>query len=187
MKLSRNEYLSGLTRVFSSAAFFAYNWSLLIFFWDLPFLLLEWKITQIILYSAYQFIFSLMGSLSVTIFIAILGLIFPAKYLRQNIASTGTALVVAFSLNSIIYKGRYTIIFWLISILPINPSIAGQIILNTWVVCLIILPVSMVMIAKNRKVERVLNHFTEDLSVLVLPYVILSLLGILFVILMKVF
>ncbi len=187
MKLLTNKYLNGLTGVFSSAAFFTYNWSLLVFFWGLPFFLLEWHVTDIVVYVAYQFIFALMESLAVVIFIALLGLVFPAKYLRQNIASTGTALVVAFAANSIVYKERYGVIYWLSGVLSISQLVASTIVMSVWVVSLIVLPIGLVMVAKRDKVERAISTFIENLSVLVVPYIILSLLGILIAILKRTF
>jgi hypothetical protein len=187
MKLFKDEYLNGLAGVFSCAAFLAYSWSLLVLFWGLSFLLLEWDIINLVVYVAYQFLFALVGSLAVTIFIAVLGLVFPAKYLRQNIAAAGTALVVAFAINSIVYKQRYSVIYWLADMLSINRLTASQIVMSIWVISLLVLPIGLVMVAKSNKVERVLIRFIENLSVLVVPYVILSLLGILVVIFKQAF
>jgi len=189
MKMVRNDYLRGLIGVFSSAAFCAYNWSIIVFLWDLPSFLLEWSTLDIITYAAYQFMFALAGSLLVTAFIAILGLIFPAKYIRNNLAVSGTALVAAFAVNSIIYKERGSIIFWLATILSRSNLATSQIVISTWIAVLVILiavlvilPICLVIATKSKMVDRAINRFINNLSVLVVPYVILSLLGILLIV-----
>ena len=182
MKMMRNDYLRGLIGVFSSVAFCSYNWSILVFLWDLPSLLLEWSTVDIITYATYQFMFAFVGTLIVTAFIAVLGLVFPAKYLRNNMAVSGTALVVAFAVNSIIYKERFSIIYWLAGILSITNPAASQIVMNIWTASLIILPICLVMATKSKIVDRAVNRFINDLSILVVPYVILSLLGIVLIV-----
>jgi len=182
MEMMRNDYLRGLIGVFSSAAFCAYNWSIILFLWDLPSLLLEWSTMDIITYAAYQFMFAFVGTLIVTAFITVLGLVFPAKYLRNNLAVSGIALVAAFAVNSIIYKERFSIIYWLAGILSITNPAASQIVMNIWTASLIILPVCLVMTTKSKMVDRAINRFINNVSVLVVPYVILSLLGILLIV-----
>ncbi len=181
-KLFNNEYVRGLWGVFSSASFCAYNWSLMVFFWDLPSFLLRWSAGDILGYAAYQFMFALLESILITIFIAALGLFLPAKYLKNNIRASGTALVIAFVINSVIFKERLAFIDWMADILSMNTFTAAQIVIEAWAVSLIILPIGLVLTTKNERVGRVINNFVENLSVLVSLYVILSLLGILVVI-----
>jgi len=182
VKQFSHEYAQGLWGVFSSAAFCVFSWSLVIFFWDLPSFLLRLSLGDILGYAAYQFLFALLESLTVTIFIAALGLILPAKYLRNNIQASGTALVFAFAINSIILKERLDLINWFINVLSMNTLTATQTVTNIWVISLIIMPLGLVMATKNKRVDRVINNFVENLFVLVSLYVILGLLGILLVI-----
>ena len=71
---------------------------------------------------------------------------------------------------------------YLINVLSMNTLTATQTVTNIWVISLIILPLGLVMATKNKRVDRVINNFVENLFVLVSLYVILGLLGILLVI-----
>ncbi len=187
MNIMRNEDLHGLIGVFSSAAFCSYSWSIIIFFWNLSSFLLQWSASDIVGYVAYQLTFALAESLMVTFFIAALGLIVPQKYLRRNIRVSGAALVAGFAVNSIIFKERYALIYALAGMFSTNNFAASQIVINVWVACLIILPVGFVMITRNKKIEKMISSFVGNLSILVVPYVLLSLIGILLVVSRNIF
>jgi len=182
MNITRNGYLSGLMGVFSSAAFLSYSWSIIVFFWDLPSFLLQWGINDIVGYLAYQFMFTFAGSMVVTIFVAIIGLVFPERYLRYNIRTSGTALVAAFAVNSIIFKERYGLIYALAGAFSIDNFTASQITMSVWTISLIILPIGLVIVSKFKPAEHLINNYIENISILVIFYVVLSLLGILLVI-----
>jgi hypothetical protein len=152
-----------------------------IFFWDVPSFLLRYNTGEIISYLAYQFMFALIESMIVTIFVAALGFIFPAKFLRNNFRVAGTALVFAFAINSIYFKHILDIVNWVADTFSMDTLVAIQIVAGIWAVCLVVLPIGLVKAAKRERIERVLNYFVDQLSVLVTLYLFLSLLGILLV------
>lgn len=175
-------YVKELQGVFASAAFCAYNWSLLVFFWDFPSLILRWDAGEVVAYLAYQFMFALFETLIVTVFVAALGLLLPAAFLKQDIRTSGTALVLAFALSSLLFKERLSLSDWIARILPLNALRAAQIVTTGWAASLILLPILLVMIAKNEKVRRFINGFVENLSILTILYGGLTLFGLLLVV-----
>ena len=187
MKQKSQEFRRGLWGVFSSAAFCTYSWSIVIFFWDIPSFLLRYSTTDILGYAAYQFMFALFESILVTIFVIFFSFILPAKFIRNTFQNSGTALVFAFALNAIFFKELFNIINWATVSLPLNALIATQLVIGLWICSLITLPIGFVIASKKVKVERGINKFVENLSILVSLYVFWSIIGTLIVIIRNVF
>jgi len=182
MNLFHSRHTTEFLGIFSSTAFLVYSWSLVIFFWDIPSFLLRFSTWDILGYAAYQFTFAFLESTIASLFIFVLGLLLPAKFLRNHFRAGGMALILAFAINAIVFKERGELIAWFANTFSIQVFTAAQIVLSTWAVSLVILPIGLVMIAKKGKIEQALNKFVDNLSVLVGLYVILSLLGIIVVI-----
>ena len=182
MKIFNRKFTNDLWGVFSTTVFCTYSWSMLIFFWDVPSFLLRYNTGEIISYLAYQFMFALLESTIVTIFVTVIGFIFPAKFLRNKFRATGTALVFAFAINAIYFKHILDIVNWVTDILSIDTLITIQIVTGIWAVCLVVLPIGLVMASKRERVEKIVNQFVDRLSILVSIYLFLSLLGILLII-----
>jgi len=142
---------------------------------------------EIVGYAAYQFMFALFESFTVTLFIGMLSLLIPARLLRNNLRISGTALVFAFAINAIFFKELFSIVVWATNTFSMSNSAAVQIVIGSWAVSFIFLPISFVMSSKNERVKRVINNFIENLSVLVYLYVFLSVIGIFLVIIRNVF
>lgn len=187
MKITSREYTKGLWGVFSSAAFCIYSWSMFIFFWQVPSLLLRFSPEEIVGYVAYQLLFALAESIIVTLLIASLSLILPAKFIRNNLRVTGTVLFFAFAINSIILKELIRHIVWLERTFQVQGITTTQIVAGTWIVCLVLLIIGVILIAKSENMKQAIDKFVENLSVLVSLYVILSVLGIILVIIRNLF
>ena len=182
MKALSKDIRSGLWGVFSGTVFCVYSWSIIIFFWDIPSFLLRYSIAEIIGYAAYQFMFALFESVIVTTFIALLSFILPVKFIRNTLQASGTALVFALAINAIFFKELFKIINRATDLFSLNTLIVTQIVIGLFVFSLIVIPPSFVIASKKEKVERSINKFIDNLSVLVSLYVFLSVIGIIVVI-----
>jgi len=183
MKMLNNKFVADLMGVYISAAFCVYNWSLIIFFWYLPSFLLQWTATEILSYLGYQMVFAMIESLGMTACIALLALVLPARFLRNNLRTSGTALVAAFAVNCLLYFApRGNINAFLAGILSMDKMLVGSYYLDIWEICLILLPIGFVMSTKSERIKQALNRFTDNASVLVALDTILSLLGVLIII-----
>ncbi len=187
MNIKTREYLKGIWGVFSCVAFCTYSYLLIIFFWDVPSFLLRYNTTDIVSFAAYQFMFALFESITVTAFITLLGFILPAKFIRNTFQVSGSALAIAFAFNAFFFKDVIVIVRWLVNTFSLPAPVAFQVVFGLWTFSLLVLPIGLVIASKNDMLERIINKFVEKLSVLVSLYVFLSVIGTLIVIARNIF
>ena len=187
MKYISKETKSAIRGIFSSAAFCTYSWALIIFFWDIPSLLLRYNTTDILGYAAYQFMFALFESALVTIFVMLLGFVLPAKFIRSTFQTSGTALVLAFAINAIFFKKLSNIANWITAAFSLRSLTAIQVTLGLWAFSIVVLPIILIAVSKREKVREIIGRFIENLSILVGLYIFLSVIGTLAVIIRNIF
>ena len=183
MTHASSQRFSHLVGIYNCTAFLVYSRSLLVFFWELPSLLLRFSSLDIIGFLSYELAFSLIESVIVTFFVIVFLSLIPSRRIRENMSVVGGLIVWSFAASAYIFKGRIELIQWLRDALPsIGPS-AGQFILFLWLFITCSLPSLAILIVRHEKNTLRIKAIIENLSVLAGLYTALSVLGILVIIL----
>lgn len=174
MKIPVKDYFKEMRGIFSCAVFCVYSWVLLIFFWDLPAFLFYLSVGDIVGYLAYQFMFALGESVIVTFFITALIFIIPARRIKSNISVVGALLVFSFAIVSIIFKELGGIADWFKQTFSMNGSTAILVSAGIWIFSILALPILSIALANKSKISGFVKNFIDNLFVLVVLYVFLS-------------
>lgn len=177
MKNFFQTYYPDILKIFSTAVFCVYSWSVLILLWDLPALFFYLSPQDIIGYAAYQFIFALGGSLISTLFIASLVFLLPMKRTKSNLGRAGSLLLVSFAISAVLFRWIYQISSFLTSTFMIDTNVASQTVIGLWIYVTVTLPVLSIILVGNKHVASLTDKFTENTYVITTLYALLGILG----------
>ena len=167
-------YIHEALGVFSAVAFCAYNWTLLVFFWRLPSLILSFDADDIIAFAAYQFMFSFFECVIITALILLVGLVLPARYFRSNLLVAGSLLTGSFLILAWYFRNLAIFSAWVSAAFSTTLVSAIPPVYGSFIFLAVLLPIYAVLLARQARVATLVRKFVENLSVLASLYVLLS-------------
>ena len=174
---------NNLVGIFYYVIFLSYSWSILVFLYELPSFLLHLSISEIIGFSSYQVMFSLIESLLYTGILAIILYILPIKGLRDNLLTAGALIALSSALSSIILIEFNSIVAWVETRIPgFDDGVSFRIVLAIWLSALLGLPLMSIITARHGKFTALIRNFLDNLSLLSKFYISLGVTGTLIVI-----
>ena len=160
--------------VFSAVAFCAYNWTFLVFFWQLPSLVLSFDADEIIAFGAYQLMFSFFECLIITLLILLIGLLLPARYFRRNPLVAGSLLTGSFLILAAYFRYLAILSAWVSAAFSTSLAAAIPFVYGSFMFLAVLLPIYAVLLARQEKVAGLVRKFVENLLVLASVYVLMS-------------
>jgi hypothetical protein len=168
--------------IYYGTVFFVYSTSIIISFWEFPTLLQRFSISDTVGFFSYQLAFSFVESVIMAFFTLILVYLIPLKWIGHRRAEIGGLLIISFTIASLLFKVRKTLLNWLIITFSLSATDSEQIVLFIWFFTIFSLPIISVMLIKIEKLAISINTFLENSSVLAFSYTVLSWIGIIIVI-----
>ncbi len=154
--------------MFAACVVPVYSWSILMFFKELPYRLHSLPAWDLVGVFAYVQIFALLESAIVLLIPVLLGVILPARFLRDRFVALGSVLALLTLSWLIVGRlGLFSNFLW-VSLYLISMSMAYM------------------LIYRYKYFEQFINSFTERLTILLYMYVSVTLLSIIIIILRNV-
>lgn len=101
--------------VFSVCVFSIHFWISIAFLYNFPSLILKANIWQMLGVLAYMFTFALIESFSLFLFIVLISVLLPNRFVGERFVSLGTILAIAFTVTAIILNNQLAVDrIWLI-------------------------------------------------------------------------
>ena len=152
--------------VFASIIFPLYSWTTYLVLDYLPSWLKSMKIWEIFSINAYAYVWTLIESLIILLFVITVALLIPVKWLRENFVSKGSVLVwIVYIFAFIVQINEYEIK---------NELVAGLIL----IACIIF---SFILISKYHKIDEIIHSIADRLVVFLYVYIPISVVGVMIV------
>lgn len=153
-----------LLPVIGVIAFPIYTWSILVYFWHVPSLVLNLRLTDVMVVLAYLLSFALLETFGITSILLILSFILPLRWLRHQFIPMGTAIALMFTCWALLMQ-------WSIKFRSWKPGI-----LLLWHLAFLLLCIMVYrLIIRRPKLKAQLASLADRLLVLVYFYLPLSL------------
>jgi len=165
--------------VFSIIIFFVFTWTLYMMYWNLPSWLRDMYIRDILILSTYVFAFALLESLIVLGGMVLLALLLPARFFKDKFVAQGGFLAVLVSLAAYLIHPK------LVDALPLRLLYLVQIPIIALAGTIILIVLLSFLFDRLPGLTRVVNAFTEGMTIFAYIYLPLGLLS-LFVVLLRI-
>ena len=165
--------------VFSVIIFFVFTWTLYVMFYYLPSWLGDMYTRDILILSTYVFAFALFESLIVLGGTVLLALLLPARFFKDKFVAQGCFLVILVSLAAYLIHPK------LVDALPLRLLHLVQIPIIALAGTIILMVLLSFLFDRLPGLTRIVNTFTEGMTIFAYIYLPLGLLS-LFVVLLRI-
>jgi len=156
-----------LMHVFVLCAFPIHVWSIIIMLRNVPSWILYMSGDDIVGSVAYHLMFTIFETLLIYLIILVIGLLIPKRWLPEPFLTTCAVLLIELSIMAIVFQHlvqQYSPLRWM------------------FVACLMTLAISLIIVPRISKLQKITRLVAERLTILTFLYVFLDIIGVIVVI-----
>lgn len=174
MKSPQTVFKESLAPIFYCCIVLSGSWAMLVFFYDIPSLILKFTAWEVASYAAYTLLLSSVESVITALCITALVSILPIRHIREDGLSAGILFAVSAAVIGIYFAKFPEVNNWLVNIFHVSIQTGYQITGGLGAFVMLAGPVLSIILSKDQKIRSYIASFSENLYILSRLYIVLA-------------